>query len=92
MAVKFNIEKPFESIANFCNNSAFFNQKERKVFIEETRQYFGKKAYWDEDVVIPRIIKSDFLRCGYPSRHLLSSPLRKNASACDYSESDKLPF
>ncbi len=60
MAVKFNIDKPFESIANFCNNSAFFNQKERNAFIEETRQYFGKRAYWDEDVAIPEDYKKRF--------------------------------
>ncbi len=60
MAVKFNVDKPFESIANFCNNSAFFNQKERNVFIEETRQYFGKRAYWDEDVIIPEDYKKRF--------------------------------
>lgn len=60
MSVKFNVEKPFESIANFCNNSPFFNQNEKSRFIEETRQYFAKKAYWDEDVVIPESYKKRF--------------------------------
>lgn len=60
MTTKFNTEKPFETIANFCNNSAFFNRDQRSSFVEETRQYFAKKAYWDEDVAIPEPYKKRF--------------------------------
>ncbi len=53
MSIKFNSEKPFDSLAMFSNAQAYLTDEQKDSFGLEVSQFFSEKGYMDQSIPIP---------------------------------------
>jgi len=61
VSIKFNVEKPFDSMAMFSNAQAFLTEEQKDSFSVEASQFFSEKGYRDEAIEIPAEYRERFL-------------------------------